>query len=367
MNVPMFDLKPQYATIRDEITRAVCAVLDTQDCCNGSAVREFEKEIAAYCRCAAAVGVSNGTDALLCSLMALGVGEGDEVIVPTFTFFATAGCVWRVGAKPVFVDIEPDTFNIDPAKIEAALTEKTKAIIPVHLYGQMADMDAIMKIAGRRGISVIEDAAQAIGASQHGRVAGTVGTVGCLSFYPSKNLGGVGDCGMILTDDSELAERLAIFRTHGESSRYHYKYVGGNFRMASIQAAALSVKLGYLDQWVGKRAAIAARYDELLAGTGGIVRPVVRDCNVSVHYVYVIRTPGRDQLQAFLKENDIGTSIYYPLCLHEQECFASLGHRRGEFPVSERAAGEVLALPMFPELADEQIVYVAETIKGFLS
>ena len=368
MNVPMFDLKLQYATIRDEVTRAVCAVLDShQVYCNGPAARDLEEQVAAYCRCASAIAVSSGTDALLCSLMALGVGPGDEVIIPPFTFFATAGCVWRVGAKPVFVDIEPDTFNIDPAKIEAALTEKTKAIIPVHLYGQMADMEAIMGIADRRGIYVIEDAAQAVGACQGGRMAGAVGTVGCLSFYPTKNLGGIGDGGMILTDDAELAGRLAVFRNHGESSRYRHKWVGGNFRLDSIQAAALSVKLGYLDKWAGMRAANAARYDELLAGIDEVVTPIVRDGSTSVYNQYVIRTTRRDELQGFLKDHGVGAAIYYPLCLHEQECFASLGYRRGGFGESERACREVLALPIFPELTDEQIVYVAETIKGFLS
>jgi dTDP-4-amino-4,6-dideoxygalactose transaminase len=323
--------------------------------------------VAGYCRSASAVAVSSGTDAILCSLMTLGVGPGDEVILPTFTFFATAGCVWRVGAKPVFVDIEPDTFNIAPAKIEAAVTEKTKAIIPVHLYGQMADMEAIMGIADSRGIYVIEDAAQAIGACQGGRMAGAVGTVGCLSFYPTKNLGGIGDGGMILTDDAELAERLAVFRNHGESTRYHHKWVGGNFRMDSVQAAALSVKLGHLDRWTGARVANAARYDELLAGAGGIVTPIVRDGSTSVYNQYVIRAKRRDELQGFLKDHDVGAGIYYPLCLHEQECFASLGCRRGGFAESERACEEVLALPIFPELTDEQIVYVADKVKEFVA
>ena len=367
MNVPMLDLKTQYAAIREQIAQAVGAVLDTQLCCNGPAVRELEKQIAAYCGCAAAVGVSSGTDALLCSLMALGIGTGDEVIVPPFTFFATAGSVWRAGARPVFVDIEPDTFNLDPSKIEAAITERTKAIIPVHLYGQMADMSAIGRIAERRGIFVIEDAAQAVGARQDGRMAGTAGTAGCLSFYPTKNLGGIGDGGMILTDDADLAERLAIFRNHGESTRYRQKWVGGNFRLDSIQAAALSVKLGHLEEWARKRIANAARYDELLADTGAVVTPAVREGNVAVYHQYVIRTPRRDGLQAFLKDRGIGAGIYYPVCLHEQDCFASLGYRRGQFPESERAADEVLALPVHPELADEQICHVAERVKEFFS
>jgi len=369
MDVPMLDLKAQYAAIRESVLRAIRDVLDTQivALCNGPAVRELEQQVAAYCGCASAVAVSSGTDALLCSLMALRIGPGDEVIVPPFTFFATAGSVWRAGARPVFVDIERDTFNIAPARIEAAITARTRAIIPVHLYGQMAEMPAIMEVAARGGLLVIEDAAQAIGASQSGRKAGTIGNAGCLSFYPTKNLGGAGDGGMILTNDAELARQLAVMRNHGESSRYHHKHVGGNFRMDSVQAAVLSVKLRLLDEWSAKRTANAARYDELLADAETVVTPTIRPHNVSNYNYYVIRVPRRDELQAFLKDRGVATCIYYPLGLHRQECFRELGYGRGDFPECEKAAEEVLALPIFPEMTDEQIRHVADSIKEFLA
>ncbi len=366
MQVPMLDLKAQHATIRDEIMPAIEAVVDSQYFALGPRVDELEKQIAAYSGCASAIGVSSGSDALLISLMALGVSAGDEVIVPTFTFFATAGCVWRTGARPVFVDIEPDTFNIAPAKIEAAVTERTRAIIPVHLYGQMAEMDAIMDIAKRHELRVIEDAAQSIGATYKGRRACSIGTTGCLSFYPTKNLGGFGDGGMVLTQDVELAMKLMWLRIHGSGGRsYFHKYVGGCFRLDNIQAAALLVKLKHLDEWMAKRQATAARYDELLADCEEVVRPPVREHNTHVYHQYVIRAKDRNGLQPYLKEYGIGSGIYYPVPLHEQECFASLGYSRGEFPVAEQAANEVLALPMYAELSDEQIAYVAQKIKDF--
>jgi len=367
MKVPMLDLPAQYASIKDETLRAISEVLDKQDCCNGMAVRSLEEQVAGACGTTAGVGVSSGTDALICSLMALGIGAGDEVITTPFTFFATAGVIWRVGARPVFVDIEPDAFNMDAGKIAAAITDKTKAIMPVHLYGQMADMDEIMAIAGASDLYVIEDAAQAIGAAYKGKKAGSIGMAGCLSFYPTKNLGAVGDAGMIVTQDKALARRLEVMRNHGQSKTYFHEWVGGNFRMDSIQAAALSVKLRHLDEWTAKRRANAARYDELLADCPAVVTPVIRQYNLSVYNLYVIRAQSRDRLRTHLQDRGISTGVYYPLSLHEQPCFAGLGYRRGDFPVSEEAAQEVLALPVYPELTDQQVQYVADTIKKFYS
>ncbi len=366
MQVPLVDLRAQYATIRDEIAPAIQAVLEAQQFAIGPAVVELEKQIAAYSGCTSAIGVSSGSDALLVSLMALGIGPGDEVIVPTFTFFATAGSVWRVGARCVFVDIEPETFNIDPAAVAAAVTERTKAIIPVHLYGQMAEMDAILEVARRRKLHVIEDAAQAIGAAYKGRRACSLGTVGCLSFYPTKNLGGFGDGGMVLTQDAELAMKIMWLRIHGSGgTSYFHKYVGGCFRLDNLQAAVLGVKMRHLEAWTEKRRANARRYDELLADCSEVVRPLCREHNRHIYHQYVIRTQRRGDLQVHLKDHGIGSAIYYPVPLHEQECFAALGYKRGDMPVSERAANEVLALPVYPELTDEQIVYVAQTVKDF--
>ncbi len=365
MHVPLLDLKAQFRTIRDEITAAVEEVLESQYFINGPAVAELEGRIAEYSGCAAAVGVSSGTDALLCALMTLGIGPGDEVITTPYTFFATAGCVWRVGARPVFVDILPETFNIDASKIEAAVTGKTKAVMPVHLFGQAADTDPVLAVAGEHDLHVIEDAAQAIGATYKGRKAGSIGTVGCFSFFPSKNLGGIGDGGMIVTQDAELARRLRVFRNHGAEPKYYHKWVGGNFRLDTLQAAALIVKLRYLDEWSAARRANAARYGELLADCEQVVTPTVREHNVSIFNQYVIRVPERDRLREQLGEKGIGTAIYYPVSLHQQECFASLGYGEGDFPESERAASESLALPIYAELTDEQIGYVAESVKGF--
>jgi len=368
MEVPFLDLKGQYDGIREELIRAVVDVLDSgQVVCNGPAVRELEKQVAAYSHTAAAVGVSSGTDALLCSLMALGIGAGHEVITTPFTFFASAGVISRTGARPVFVDIEAETFNIDPDRISSAITERTKAILPVHLYGQMADMDRIMAIASQHGLYVIEDAAQAIGAEQNGRKAGALGTVGCFSFYPTKNLGAIGDAGMIVTQDEQLAWKLTKFLDHGQEPKYHYKWIGGNFRMDSIQAAALAVKMRHLDAWTASRRANAAMYDELLADCEAVSIPAARRRNLHVYNLYVIRTPRRDELQMSLKAQGIAAAVYYPMCLHQQECFKDLGYREGDFPVAERAAAEVLALPIYPELGGERIHYVAGRIKQFFS
>ena len=365
MRVPLLDLKQQFASIRDEVHQAVGAVLDSQQCVNGPAVVELEQQIAEYCGCAAAVGVASGIDALLVALMALEVGAGDEVIAPTFTFFGTAGSIWRTGAKPVFVDIDAATFNLDPAAVAAAVTKNTKAIMPVHLYGQAAEMDAIMAIAAEHNLAVVEDCAQAIGAIYKGKRVGSIGSVGCFSFYPTKNLGGVGDAGMVVSNDADLAETIRKLRQHGETSRYHHKYVGGNFRLDTVQAAALLIKLKHLDEWSAARRTHAAHYDKLLADCDQVVTPHVADGNEPIFNQYVIRAERRDDLQAFLADNDIGSGIYYPLGLHEQECFASLGCSHGDFPVSEAAAEKVLALPVYPELSAEQIDFVGETIKSF--
>jgi len=367
MNVPLLDLKAQYATLRDEMMPAIEEVMEAQWFIGGPNVAALEKAVAEYSDCAAAVGVSSGTDALLVSLMALGVGEGDEVITTPFTFFATVGSIWRTGAKPVFVDIEPDTCNIDSAKIEAAVTNNTRAIIPVHLYGQMADMDPIMEIANKHNLFVIEDAAQSIGSTYKGRKAGSIGTTGCFSFFPSKNLGCNGDGGMVVTNDTELGEKIAIFRNHGSKPKYFHKWVGGNFRLDALQAASLLVKLKYLDTWSQSRRDNAIRYNGLFAGCEQVVTPIIRDHNETIFNQYVIRVPDRDECRAFLNESGIGCEVYYPLSLHEQECFASLGYNSGDFPVSEQAAKEVLALPIYPELTDEQIEYVAGKVKEFVT
>jgi len=367
MNVPLLDLKAQYATIKHEMMPALESVMESQYFIGGPKVAELEEAIAQYCDCAAAVGVSSGTDALLISLMTLGIGPGDEVITTPFTFFATVGSIWRTGAKPVFADIEADTYNIDPARIAEAVTDKTRAIIPVHLYGQTADMDPIMEIAQAHDLFVIEDAAQSIGSVYKGRKAGSIGTTGCFSFFPSKNLGGNGDGGIVVTNDEELGQRLAIFRNHGSKPKYYHKWVGGNFRLDAIHAAGLLVKLKHLDGWSAERRANAERYNGLLADCPQIVTPTVRDQNVTIFNQYVIRVPNRDDCRAFLKENDIGCEVYYPLSLHQQECFALLGYKEGDFPVSEQAAGEVLALPIYPELTDEQIDYVAGKVKEFVA
>ena len=298
--------------------------------------------------------------------MTLGIGPGDEVITTPYSFFATAGCIARTGARPVFVDLDPATFNLDAGAIEAKVTPKTRAIMPVHLFGQMADMDAVMAVAAKRGLFVIEDAAQAIGATWRGRSAGSIGTVGCFSFFPSKNLGGLGDGGMIVTQDADLAEKLAIFRNHGSKPKYHHHFVGGNFRLDTIQAAGLLVKLRHLDAWSARRRENAARYDAHFAGFEAVRPPTVRAGAASIYNQYVIRTERRDELQAFLKERGVGTEVYYPISLHEQECFRDLGYRRGDFPHSEEAARTSLALPIYPELTEDQIGYVASQVLEFL-
>jgi len=364
MQIPFLDLKAQYAGIKQEVLQAITDVCETQLFCLGPAVAEFEKKIAEYCGCKYALGVSSGSDALIVALMALDIKPGDEVITTPFTFFATAGAIARLGAKPVFVDVLPDSYNIDPDKIKEKITKKTRAIIPVHLFGQLAQMKPIMDIAGRHNLAVIEDAAQAIGATQNGIKAGNFGRLGCFSFYPTKNLGGFGDGGLVTTNDDKLAEKIKILRDHGQNPRYFYKTIGGNFRLDSIQAAALSVKLKYLEQWNKKRKQNAAVYDKLLADSP-VKTPKIDPNNVSIYHQYTIVAPKRDNLQKYLAEKGAGTSIFYPKPLHLQECFKSLGYRDGDLPVSERFAATVLSLPIYPELTSEQIEYTAETILKF--
>jgi len=370
MHVPLLDLKAQYASIRDEVLAAVAEVLESQCCINGPKVAELEEKIAALSGCRFALGVSSGTDAILNALMSLDIGPGDEVITTPFTFFATAGSIVRVGAKPVFVDIDLDTYNIAPALIEAAITEKTKAVIPVHLFGQMADMDPIMEIADRHGLAVIEDAAQSIGSTYKGSKAGSIGTVGCLSFFPSKNLGCAGDGGMIVTNNERLYERMKMMRNHGAGPKYYHKYVGGNFRLDAIQAAILLVKLEYLNDWSEARRRTAAYYNEKFRRTVPRGRTVIKtpfinpDC-ISVYNQYVIRVPNRDELAAHLRERGIGCEIYYPLPMHLQECFEYLGYRQGDLPESEKAAKEVLAIPVYPELTEQMKEYTSEAITEF--
>ncbi|HUS72860.1 MAG TPA: DegT/DnrJ/EryC1/StrS family aminotransferase, partial [Sedimentisphaerales bacterium] len=334
MQIPLLDLKAQYANIKKEILAAVSEVLESQRCIGGPKVAELEEKIAAISDSRFAVGVSSGTDALLNSLMSLDVSDGDEVITTPFTFFATVGCIIRAGAKPVFVDIEPKTFNINPELIESVVTKKTKAIMPVHLFGQMADMDPIMEIANKYNLAVIEDAAQSITSSYKDRKAGSIGTTGCFSFFPSKNLGGIGDGGMIVTNDEQLYDRLFIMRNHGSKPKYYHKHIGGNFRLDTIQAVALLVKLPHLDEWSEARRRNAAYYDKRFAGTF-VTSPYVSPECVSVYNQYCIRVPKRDEVLAHLREKNIGCEIYYPVPLHLQECFRSLGYKEGDLPEAE--------------------------------
>ena len=368
--VPLLDLTAQYATIRHELDDAVARVVHSQRFVLGPVVEACEEAVAEYAGARFGIGVSSGTDALLLALMAEGIGPGDEVITTPFSFFATAGVIARVGATPVFVDVDPVTLNIDPARVTERITERTRAIIPVHLFGQMAEMAPIMAAARERGIAVIEDAAQAIGARHEGRRAGSVGDYGCFSFFPTKNLGGWGDGGLIVTNDPARADRLRALRVHGETARYHHRFVGGNFRLDALQAAVLRTKLPHLDGWTAARIANAALYTRLLG-------PAAEGCGdrlhlprvVTGHHVfnqYVIRVANRDRVCAELEADGVGTAIYYPVPLHLQECFASLGYRPGNLPVSERAAGCVLALPVFPELTEAQIRHVARAISKAL-
>jgi dTDP-4-amino-4,6-dideoxygalactose transaminase len=365
MKVPLLDLKAQYATVREQVLHAVAEVLESQVCILGPKVTELEKKIAKMSGCKYAVGVSSGTDALLCSLMSLGIGPRDEVITTPFTFFATAGCIARAGATPVFVDIDRRTYNINPDLILKAISSRTKAIMPVHLFGQMCDMDPIMDLAREHG-HVIEDAAQAITATYKGIPAGSIGTVGCFSFFPSKNLGCAGDGGMIVTNDEEFYQRAVIMRTHGAKPKYFHKYIGGNFRLDPLQAAILLAKLPHLENWTKHRRHNAAYYDAKLTGTN-IQSPYIRpDCS-SIYNQYVIRTPDRDRLQTYLRDSEIGSEIYYPRPLHLQECFKGCAVPVSGFPESEAASREVLATPNYPELTTEQLEFVSERMLQFAS
>jgi len=364
MNVPLLDLKRQYQTIKGEITEAIAEVVESQGFKLGPKVAAFEEKIADYCGAKRAVGVASGTDAILLALMAVGVGRDDEVITTPYTFFATAGAVTRVGAVPVFVDIDPATYNIEPSKIEAAVTKRTKAIMPVHLYGQCADMDPILEVAERHGIPVVEDAAQAIGAEYKGRRAGSMGRAGCFSFFPSKNLGGYGDGGMITTDDDALADLLVSLREHGQTEAYHHWTIGTNSRLDALQAAVLTVKLRYLDEWSDGRAANADYYGSRFAGTD-VVAPHREEWNRHIYNQYIIRVPRRDALLKHLRENGVGCALYYPLPLHLQECFRPLGYSEGDMPESEKAANETISIPVFSLLTDEEREYVADTVLGF--
>ena len=384
MQVPLIDLKAQYAQIGDEVEQAIREVCDSQYFVLGPQVEEFERRIAEYSQTDYAIGVSSGTDALLVALMALDIGPGDEVVTTPYTFFATAGTIARLGARPLFCDIDEATFNLAPSAVASCLSGpcervgadlinrrtggRVKAILPVHLFGQMADMDALLDIAGRYGLPVVEDAAQAIGAELgDGRRAGGVGDIGCFSFFPTKNLGAFGDAGMCVANDVELAERIRKLRVHGGHTRYLHDEVGGNFRLDALQAAILLVKLKHLDRWTRCRQDNAARYGRLFDGAQihEFVTPPPAHGGRHIFNQYVIRAERRDELRSYLAEQDIRTEIYYPLALHEQACFANLGHAAGDFPNARRAAAESLALPIYPELSDKQIEHVVSRIARF--
>ncbi len=366
MTVKLLDLVPQYVEIKDEIRAAIDEVLSTQQFILGRKVEEIEEAIARYCGVKHAVGVASGTDALLLSLMALGVKEGDEVVTTPYTFFSTVSSITRLGAKPVFADIDPRTYNIDPEAAAKRVTRATKAILVVHLYGQIAGMDAISEAAGRSGIPVIEDACQSIGARHKGKRAGSIGAAGCLSFFPSKNLGGFGDGGMIVTNDHSLADTARMLRVHGGREKYYHDVVGICSRLDALQAAVLLVKLKHVDAWHEGRRKNAAYYDRELSKIAGVTVPFVEPHNESVYNQYVIRVKERDALREHLRNRGVGCDIYYPVPLHLQKCFAFLGGKPGDFPESERAARETLALPVYPELGAAEKEYVVSSVREFM-
>ncbi len=363
MAVPLLDLKRQYDKIKDKIDKAVLDVFDHGKFILGPEVAELEAKVAVYCDSKYGVGVASGTDALLLSLKASGIGKGDEVIVPDYSFFATASIVSRVGAVPVFVDIEEDTYNIDISQIEQAITDKTKAIIPVHLFGQTADMDPIMEIAEKHDLIVVEDAAQAIGSKYKEKKAGGIGHYGCFSFFPSKNLGGAGDGGMVVTASEERLEMLKMLRIHGWKKKYRPEVVGYNSRLATVQAAVLNVKLDYLDEWHEGRRKHARKYDEAFAGTN-IKTPVVKDYAYHIYNQYTISVENQEELLAKLGEKEIGHDVYYPVPFHLLECYKGMNYKKGDFPVSERVAEHVVSIPVFPELTDEEQEEVIEVVKA---
>ena len=387
MRVPLLDLKPQYHSLKKELDEAIIKVAESQYFILGPEVAGMEKEFCDYLGCKHALGVSSGTDALLLALMAIDIKPGYEVIVPTYSFFATAGVVSRLFATPVLVENDPVTFNMDPKDFEKKITSKTKAVIPVHLYGQSADLDEIIKIAKKHNIIVIEDAAQAIGTQyKDGRFVGTVGDIGCFSFFPSKNLGCYGDGGLVTTNNDELAKILTIKRVHGGEPKYYHKVIGGNFRIDALQSAVLRVKLPHLDNWSEKRRRNANRYTQLFKDAGLaeetgrtsfdemnkvlLPKAVYESSKVKNYHIYnqyIVRVEKRDEIREFLTKNEIGTEIYYPVPFHLQECFKDLGHKKGDFPISEFSADTSLALPIYPELSDDQLVYVVDTFKKFFN
>jgi dTDP-4-amino-4,6-dideoxygalactose transaminase len=374
MKVPLLDLKAQYDIIRDEIVKAVHEVFESQYFILGPRVESLEKAVAAYCTTGYALGVSSGSDALLIALMAAGIGPGDAIVTSPYTFFATAGSIARTGARPIFVDIDPDTYNISPPKLNRALEKlsaaersQVKAVMPVHLYGQCADMDPIREIASAYKLVIIEDAAQAIGAEYKGRRAGSLSDFGCFSFFPSKNLGAFGDGGIVTTDSEAWYEKMKVLRVHGSKTKYYHKFIGGNFRLDALQAAVVSVKLNYLDHWSAARQRNAQIYRRLFveAGLERIQLPIEKESR-HIYNQFIIKVPdNRDALRQHLQENGIGTEVYYPVPLHLQECFAYLQYSHGDFPFAEEAATHTLALPIYPELTNDQLMYVVDTIKTF--
>lgn len=375
--VPILDLKAQYASIREEVHAAIERVMESQHFILGPEVEALEKEIAAYSGCRFGIGVSSGTDALLVSLMAIGIKPGDEVITSPYSFFATAGAIVRLGARPVFVDIDLDTLNMDANKLETAITKRTRAILPVHIAGQVADMDAIMEIANRRNLYVIEDACQALGAECHGHRAGSIGHLGCFSFFPSKNLGGAGDSGMVVSNDPALADRVALLRNHGHRPKYYNQAVGGNFRMDALQAAILCAKFKHLETWTACRQRNASFYRRLFLEAGiasedpsyrlemPVILPQETGWGRHIYHLYQTRVQRRNELMAYLKQRQVGSEVYYPVPLHLQACFKDLGYAPGEQPNAERAAEETLSLPIYPELKEEQIHRVVDVIRAF--
>ena len=365
-SVPLLDLHAQYTPLRGELLGAITRVCDSQRFILGPETEALERELAGMLGVTDAIGVSSGTDALLVAMMALGIGPGHEVITSTYSFFATAGCITRLGATPVLVDIDPPTFNLDPAAVARAMTSRTRAIVPVHLYGQCADMDAILRIAAAAGVPVIEDACQAIGATYRGRQAGSMGAAGCFSFFPSKNLGGFGDGGLVTTNDQALARDVRLLRGHGAERRYYHQRVGGNFRIDEIQAAVLRVKRPHLAAWTAARRRNADRYRELFQSQGltDVTLPVeAEDCG-HIYNQFVIRLPDRDRVKAHLQAHGVGCEVYYPVPFHLQECFTDLGHAPGAFPHAEAAAADSLAIPIYAELSGAQQQFVVETIAG---
>lgn len=363
-SVPLLDLKRQYASIKKEIDDAIAKVVTHAQFILGPEVKIFEENVASYCKTKFAIGVASGTDALLISLRACGVGPGDEVIIPTFSFFATAGVVHNLGAKPVFVDINPETYNLDPDLIQEKITKKTKVIMPVHLFGQTCDMEPILDLAKKYNLKVVEDAAQALGAEYRNKKAGSLGDLGCFSFFPSKNLGGMGDGGMVVTNNPELFEKVKLLRTHGAKQKYYHDVVGYNSRLDTLQAAVLNVKLKYLDTWSKKRQENALVYNKNLNGLE-ITLPKAESFNHHIYNQYTIAVKNRDELKDFLKQKGIGCEIYYPVPLHLQKCFAYLDYKNGSCPVAEKKALEVISIPVFPELTEKEQNFVTSAIKQF--